>query len=60
LALVSLVASLRAAKRRNPAWSMRSAVRRRVGHLALPLEALHALLGKRRVHQVERFFKLLD
>jgi hypothetical protein len=60
LALVSLVASLRDAKRRDPSWSMRSAVRKRGGHLALPLEVLHSMLGKRRVHQLERFFKLLD
>jgi len=58
--LVALVATLRAAKRRDPSWSMRAAVRRRGGHLALPLELLHSLLGKRRVHQLERFFRLLD
>jgi len=60
VARVALVATLRNAKRRNPDWSIRSAVRKRGGHLALPLEMLHAVLGKRRVHQLERFFSVLD
>ena len=59
MALVALAANVRAAKRRNPGWSIRSAVRRRAGNLALPIEVLHAVLGKRRVHQLERFFGLL-
>jgi hypothetical protein len=58
--LVALVGIVRDAKRRNPKWSLRSAVRRRGGNLALPLEVLHSALGKRRVHQLERFFGLLD
>jgi hypothetical protein len=59
MALVALLATVRAAKRRNPGWSIRSAVRRRGGNLALPLEVLHAVLGKRRVHRLERLFGLL-
>jgi hypothetical protein len=54
------LAFLREAKRRNSSWSLRSAIRRAGGDLALPLELVHALLGNRRVHQLERFFKLLD
>jgi hypothetical protein len=60
VALAALVANLRDAKRRDPTWSVRSAVRRRAGNLAWPLEALHAVLGTRRVHQLERFLKLRD
>ena len=58
--MVALVANVRAAKRRNPGWSMRAAARKRFGNLAVPLELLHAALGKRRAHQLERFFRLRD
>jgi hypothetical protein len=60
VALATLRASLRAAKRRNPTWSIRAAIRRRYGNLALPLEILHAAIGMRRAHQLERFFRLRD
>ena len=52
LSIVALV-SVAMAKRRNPYWSARRAVRARAGHLALPLEAVHDVLGSSRVHRLE-------
>ncbi len=62
LMLTSLLSSLTIAalvrvaiaKRRNPYWSTRRAVRARAGNFALPIEAMHDVLGPSRVHRLER------